>query len=518
MDAVMWPQEQKNHNYIDKQIMSWLNIHFPADSCFRGRVFVGYHRKDGAGIFDLTRRNIDELSLFVPKMHISKNVDYYITANSVCGVRRVTEDVFGLHNIVIDIDCHADVTSATDRMTALIWRCSRDLWSTEECPAPNSIVFSGRGAQLWWALEPASAKIQYWYKRMQAWLMDELQHVLDDNPEELEGLAIDRSASVRMAGLFRLPLTYNTKTGRKGRLQILHSERYNLRKMLENYVPRDYNPNAGKAWEKASWSVVEGIQEKESYQPYVPLAARDSEVLHGGSSAMAARVQQLVKLRALRNAGAGDEMRDRFCFAVYCALLADYDQAEAWERLLAFNDGFKEPLPLDKLRQAMSTASVKRYRLTNQWVITELAINEEEQAAIGLYQNTGDSAKRKTSNFTRDLIRRTIREDRDHKIITMYAEGASKAQIARVLELSWNTVAKVIATQEARRAAQTAEETEAVACLVADAIDQVAVGAEDQLSFELPTPPTSSNMVHNNIASYRVKGAGGLLVVPKPPS
>lgn len=503
--AIMWPQEQKHHNYIDKRIMPWLDLHFPADSSFYGRVFLGYHRKDGNGIYNLTRRNIDELAPFIPEMHISRNVDYYITANSMCGVRRVTEDVFGLHNIVIDIDCHEDIPNSADLTAALIWRCARDLWGTGECPEPNSVVFSGRGVQLWWALEPASVKIQYWYKRMQAWLMDALQGVLDDNPEELGDLSIDRSASIRLAGLFRLPLTYNTKTGRKGRMQILHSERYKLQDMLETYVPREYNPHLSKSQEKAPWTVVEGKQEQKIYQPYVPLALRDSEVLQGGSSAMAARVQQLVRLRALRKAGIGDEMRDRFCFAVYCALLADHDQTEAWERLLAFNDGFKEPLPLDKLRQAMSTASVRQYRLTNKWVITELEINETEQDAIGLHPNAGDSTKTKTKNYTRDLIRRTVREDRDNKILAMFADGSSKSQIARTLDVSWNTVAKVISAEEARRSSQIAEQ-EAEEAEIMEAMEQVAVGAEGQKIAKMPGGANSSKMVHNNIASYSHSG------------
>ena len=158
---IVMPRKQFNHRYIDSRIMPWLDLHFPADSSFNGRIFLAYRRKDGNGIYDLSRRNIGELSSFVEEMHVSRNMDYYITANSMCGVRRVTEDVFGLHNIVIDIDCHTEGHSPA-LLADFIWRCSRDLWSTGDCPEPNSIVFSGRGVQLWWALEPASAKIQYW--------------------------------------------------------------------------------------------------------------------------------------------------------------------------------------------------------------------------------------------------------------------------------------------------------------------------------------------------------------------
>ena len=496
---ITMPKTQFNHRYIDSKIKPWLDLHFPADSSFNGRIFLAYRRKDGNGIYDLTRRNIGELSSFVEEMHVSRNMDYYITANSVCGVRRVTEEVFGLHNIVIDIDCHAG-THSPALLADFVWRCSRDLWSTGDCPEPNSIVFSGRGVQLWWALEPASVKIQYWYKRMQSWLMDALQGVLDESPEQLGELSIDRSASKKLAGLFRLPFTFNSKTGRKGSLQIRRKTRYSLRKMLEEYVPAEYNPNHKKPSERFRGGFE--VESELPKQEYVPLAGSDAEVLKGGKTAMARRVQQLVRLRALRNAPMGEEMRDRFCFTVYCALLADHEQEEAWRRLVVFNEGFKQPLPYPALKQMMSSATEKKYRLTNKWVIAELVISEDEQEAIGLRVAEARS-ERMSRNYTRDLIRKSLREDRDNKILALFSEGKSKSEISRELGLSWNTVAKVIAAEEKRSAVM--EETEA--------IEQVAAGAEYQ---NVPIT-TSLKMVRNNIVSYgegstKVSFSGGRAV------
>ena len=226
------------------------------------------------------------------------------------------------------------------------------------------------------------------------------------------------------------------------------------------------------------------------------MASRDAEVLRGGTTAMAARVQQLIRLRAMRNAQMGHEMRDRFCFTVYCALLADHSQEEAWKRLLAFNDGFKEPLSDATLQQTMSSASEKRYRLTNSWVIAELEITEDEQEAIGLRPTSGDIVKRRKRNHTRDMIRKTLKEDRDNKILVLFSDGLSKAEIARRLELSWNTVAKVIATEEERRASiQAAQEAE-------EAMAQVAAGSEGQNAEILSREQDSSKTVHNNIVFY----------------
>lgn len=495
---ISMPKEQYKHNYIDRKIMPWIDLHFPADSSFDGRIVLCYRRKDNEGIYNVTRSDISKLADFVSEMHISRNVDYYTTANSVCGVRRVTEDVFGLHNIVIDIDCHSEKHNSSELLAAFIWRCSRDLWNAGECPEPNSIVFSGRGVQLWWAIEPASAKIQYWYKRMQAWLLDALQSVLDENPEQFEDISLDRSASVRLAGLFRLPLTYNTKTGRKGSLQILRRERYSLRGMIEQYVPAEYNPNKQSRSMRPQWS-VKGDVEKVPDLEHVPLADRDAEVIRGGSNAMAARVHQLIRLRAMRNAAMGHEMRDRFCFTVYCALLANHKEDEAWNRLLAFNEGFKEPLELSALQQMMSSATERKYRLTNTWVIGELQINEDEQQAIGLFPTSAESARHKAPNYNRDLIRKTVKQDRNNKILAMFSDGVSKSQIARELEISWNTVSRVILDEQARMVALRASQDEAEAALMEE---PVAAGAEMQTNKNLNEGKTSSKMVLNNIVFY----------------
>jgi predicted transcriptional regulator len=195
----------------------------------------------------------------------------------------------------------------------------------------------------------------------------------------------------------------------------------------------------------------------------------------------------------------GQEMRDRFCFTVYCALLADNSEADAWNKLLAFNDGFKEPLSLSALKQQMASATERKYRLTNTWVIGELVISEDEQQAIGLYPTSAESARHKAPNYNRDLIRKTVKQDRNNKILAMFSEGISKSQIARELEVSWNTVSRVINDEQARmealRASQDAEE----AALMEE---PVAAGAEMQTARKMNEGNTSSKMVLNNIVFY----------------
>ena len=66
------PKSQVNHRYIDNKIKPWLNLHFPADSAFNGRVVLCYRRKGHDGIYNLMRSDIAHLSDYVSEMHISR--------------------------------------------------------------------------------------------------------------------------------------------------------------------------------------------------------------------------------------------------------------------------------------------------------------------------------------------------------------------------------------------------------------------------------------------------------------
>lgn len=460
---VTMPKLQTNHRYISEAIQPWLDLHYPADSAYYGRICIGQRHRGTSGIYNLSRRNIDELADFVAEMHITPRLDYFITANSFAGVQRDTEGVFAFHNIVVDVDCHGEDVDETpvELAQAFVWLCSRDLWTTGIMPEPNSIVMTGRGVQMWWAIDPISVKLEWIYRRVQKWIMDTMEDLRAENEDRLRGLKID-AASKNIAGWFRLPLTYNTKAKRWGTLHIRRASRYNHQDLLDA-IPADYTPRREQSREKTG-----------EQMGYIPLAAYDADVIHDGTSIMARRVYQLIRLRALRDAAKGDEMRDRYCFAVYCALLADYEPDEAWRRLLAFNSGFKEPLQVRKLAQMMRTAEAKCYKISNEWIIGQLEITEAEQDAIGLHIAGSHAGAARRSNYTRDQIRAAKKEDRDAKILALYSAGHSRAAIARELGVSRNTVGKVvsaeIAAQDAARAA--AEDTTEAAAM------PVAVGAE----------------------------------------
>lgn len=427
------PMKQIHHNYIDKSVYKWLDIHF-GDTSFNGRVVLGCRRN--GRMKTMTACSLKELRPYMKLIHASQRLDYYITANTVCGVKRRKEELFGLQNMVIDVDCHGEeqIHAIAPLLDAFIWRVKRDLWDTGAIPTPNSIVRTGRGVQLWWALQPCYGGRDYkpsfyHYNKIKNNLMDHIECLLEDYSEELGRLCVDRGTSSNAVGYFRIPCTYNTTARCFGSLEILHDKKFDQRELTLLESPE------GKDSKQAE---VRGTK-------YVPLQESDRFILSNFQTTGVRRVLQLIKLRNLRDNEVGSEMRDYFNFSVYNALRMTYLHDQAMIFLRKFNDGFKQPMTLDELDNCVSSAKdLGGYKYTNEKLIELLAITPSEQLAIGLFPALGKHRKWSRPNASRDEARKALREDRDNRVITMYENGTSQAEIARSLGLGKNTVGRIV--------------------------------------------------------------------------
>ena len=414
---------------VNNSLDQWLDIHY-GDTSFNGRVVIG-RRINGGGIHAMGVRPLKTLRPYVKLIQAVKSAEYYITANTVTGIKRRKEDLFGLQNIVIDVDCHDDRTTQAinDLVVGLIWRCKRDLWSEGVIPTPNSIVRTGRGVQLWWAIQPCYGGQEYGislyhHNKIKRTFIAHIERLIEEYEEELEGLGVDRGASSNPVGYFRLPGSYNAKAQCYTSLAVLHEERYDQRDLTNIEAPEI------RATENASTK-------------YVPLLESDRRVLQNYESTGVRRVIQLVKLRNLRNNEAGSESRDYFNFSVYNALRMSYDHEDAMARLRDFNAGFKEPMSDGELENCVISANEKGgYKYTNEKLIELLDVTPEEQQAIGLFPARG--FRRSKPNASRDEARKALKEDRDNKILALIKKGVSQAETARILGIGKNTVGRVL--------------------------------------------------------------------------
>ena len=437
------PKKQPNHRYLEAlepDFFDWLDIHY-GDHSFEGVVSVGYKRT--TGLWPLKSCRITELKSYLKEMHISQQLDYYLTANTVIAGKRQNEFLFSLNNIVIDIDCHGENLTpkkVSALVEAVIWRAKRDYWNETTFPQPNSIVRTGRGVQFWWAIKPCAAATIRYYTQIRSVFLHFLSEMVSKH-EELKDLMLDASPSNNNVGYFRLPGTYNTNAKKYSSLEILHKEPYNTQALYELVKP-NLPKRSSKRENNAPVSEVH--TEKEA----VALDANDLDLIRKCNYQCSRRIAKFIQLRNIRNRNIGAESRDLLCLIVYCELRKVYDHDNAMIYLRQFNDGFKEPFDEDILLKKLSSAKDTCYLYSNQRIIEVLEITPAEQNQINFHPASPHGGTQRRPNASRDEVRRIKREGRDAKIIELYKAGLSRTEIGRELGINRKTAAAVITKWE----------------------------------------------------------------------
>ena len=425
-----------NYTTIDESAFSWFDVHFPPSS-FHGRLHVGRRSGDVNGVLRLYTGDREAVRAFIEKMHVSKKVDYYITANTVNGVSRTLDGLFSLDNIVIDIDCHDEgISDWTPYLSSFIWRFKRD----RVVPLPNSIVKTGRGLQFWWHINPVYVKCKPYFEEVRDFLILRISEFLTEY-EELSQFKVDATSSHNMVGYYRLPCTFNTVSNTKVEFELLREEPYILQDMTK-------------------WVKLEKSQrpKKEPVQPKPEGTGNfsgkyldtDIRLLRDYHTLGFFRMRQLIQLRILRNNDVGGETRNNFCFIAYNAMLPRLGHERAFEKLMDFNKGFKQPMSEKELEGVICSAKEKGgYRYSNEKLIEFLDITLEEQEAIGLWKPSEPFTPmtRISKNASRDAAVRTAREHRNAKILELANKGKKAKEIAKELGLDQRTVSAELKRQ-----------------------------------------------------------------------
>lgn len=426
------------HSTLPETARKWFDLHYQ-QSGFDGRFQVGYRREGESAIFPLNTLPLLEMEKFLTAMHVSSHMDYYITANSVSGVRRLKDSLFSLHNIVLDIDAHREPDTGyftrSDIMDDFLFSLKKDVLSDDGFPSPNSIVWTGRGLQLWWAIIPMSYKCLPWYQEICDALISRISQLLSDD-ENLKPLSVDAAASTNTVGYFRLPGTINTRSSTRVVAEIWQTEQHDTHDMIK----------WAKKWRASRIEI-----------PCAPLSKdddfiskySDAEVfiLRDIHTTAFFRLRQLVQLRILRDNDIGEETRNNMCFMVYNSMLPAVGHQKAWDKLIEFNKGFKVPMTEKELHQTIDTTTKKGgYRYTNARLIEFLSITPDEQAAIGMYapaqpytpltQVSGHPSRKAAAKLKKDV--------RNERIKTLASSGKSVPEIAAELEVSEPTIRSVL--------------------------------------------------------------------------
>lgn len=350
---------------------------------------------------------IDEITRLTQKKFY-KSLDYYISINPSKNHKRDAASTCAVKAIMIDVDCHDTLYSA-DTIRDTVWTIS-SLWQDDNTiiPAPNFIVQTGRGLQLWWLFRP-NLNCPYYVNKLNAVrqvLICQISQILRATNSPYH---VDPIASNKLQGLARLPGSYNSITKTLVTCEYVFDGRYDLHREYDNFVAANLIVPSKKVGpdKKGKRKIVKSNLAAFSYF----------------------RVDLLYRARELMDRPAGDELRDIFCHLVYCGARAAHSHEGAMRIVEEFNQGFHVPLTGKELNSYLSTSKVKAYKYRDETLRIRLGLMEEEFYSL---KDAQKAAKRKNSHEKRDILTKERKEARNVVILEAYEKcgtysGAAKA-------------------------------------------------------------------------------------------
>lgn len=400
--------------------MNIYEVLFPPNSEFPETVHFAVLTKDKK-LKTIAYADLEHLQEQVKKIKIRKSLDYYLTCNTIKKYqKRNADNVLGFHSLVLDFDIHnAEATEREQIINSLLWRLKRDLYDIKppfQIPKPVVLNLTGRGVQLWYALEPTSARLEFLYRKAKEYLILIYEAFLSEYPELEANITIDRVASGNMCGLYRMFSTYNTKTGTRTKMIRLHDKRIDLNTLIEKLSENEV--------------IQEHLQQKEERKQKTPKLNNDyvlTEQKNNGAALHLKRLEIIRQLAIEREDNIGE--RDIMLFLAYNSAKQCMPIEEAKKICREINNTFSEPLKdIDYLFKNNKTYKIKTVTFC-EW--------------LNLDVNT---VKTSTPNLTRDIQRKINKEEREQKkteAVKMLKEGQTIKEVADKTGLSVSTVSRL---------------------------------------------------------------------------
>ena len=395
------PALQPHHNFPHADIKTYFDLLFGSD-CPEYKGLVPIVIRCGDGTFKLIKAvPADQLGSWAEKMHISTRCDYYFgRAQQYKPGPWGTENALSYNFIAVDIDAH-DGHSPADGRQIMYKLC---YWLEDSgYPIPNIAEYTGRGIHLVWCIQQVSAKLDWMVREVSRHYAQMIQSLLQNIG--ILGYQVDMGYSSNVAGLTRIPGTYNTAAGTYGSYVMLHRQRMDLPRAYDSIpLPPRYKGSSSNRW------TTIGLR----------------------------RLDALMRLHELRPIDVGQ--RDLYLWHTFCAAqMAGLSNNEAMAYVQTVNRSLAHPLGEREVERSLSTSNRKRYHPSNQRLIDNLAITPEMQAAIGL-----SVAAPRDTNRARKARNAEKKRQRNRAIMEGHLRGMSTAAIARAVGHAYNTICKVI--------------------------------------------------------------------------
>ena len=286
-----YPIKQANHNSPKADVKTFADLIYAADRPeYKGIVTIARRPKGTSTMETVASVPAEQVGEWLSQMHVSADADYYITkAQFKAAQTWDTGELFALNAIWVDIDAHEKASNCPNPEDALsLLSQGLEIWT--ELPEPNIVVYSGRGFHLIWLIGQCAASLGFMASEISKHIGNAIQNLLTDL--QIIGYSVDSGYCSNIAGLTRIPGTFNTHANNYCTCEIRHSVRMSL---VEEYKDLQFYPR-------------KSIATSEPCYRYMPTSAQAAGEL---------RVNALLKLLELRTNWEG--YRDYFLLILFSA-------------------------------------------------------------------------------------------------------------------------------------------------------------------------------------------------------
>ena len=417
----------------EEKLLLFFAVHYrenePEDG--RGRIYTGaVHIDEKAGQsrsgFPYMKRLLgvytDTILDFLKDFRLKKRKDIYITANCMKTTKtRSRKNLFCLNNIVIDIDaCGKKKTG--ERTAADLEQYLMFILGDAGLPIPNTSVQTGRGLQLWWNIAQLPASASEAYGRAAEYFCGKIEELIDSVPAFAGLFTVDRRASLNTAGLFRMPGSCNTKTGRCGTYEIRHARQLDIFELP---------CVSGTPGRKAAGSFRKNACTFTDTDKYLCKALKREKGLTG-----------VIEARIRNGVEAGGEMRDLFLFCLASSYSSCLDEDSIREKLKKMNSRFLVPMDEGEMFSYMSSVFKKKYTVRDDTIAKMLCLTKEEQELSGIH--VYDTAAGQEEKAGKKEARNEKKDSLIKKAVRLYRKGESLRSIAEKTGVPASTVREYI--------------------------------------------------------------------------
>ena len=345
-----------------EMIKDFFSVHFNGDdeNAYDGNCSV-FMKKGLASMLHVMTSPLSSFCKRIENLCYYPSYDYYVMANTFTQKKGEEPKLFSLENIVIDLDIHkgygpgrnAGIETSCEYLLLFIQNAWNEGHFESDLPEVNTVVFTGRGVQVWFAMESASASLLFMYDKVADYLTSKMEEFIKRYEYRLGRFTVDKAASGSPMGLFRMPGTFNTRAGRFGKAVVLTHQKRSLVDIYQCFFSQGICDR--KRWKNGS---------------YGPLAGKRMSFLNA-----------LLDHRKSIGFPMG-MMRDLFCFIAYNSCIHEMDHEKALAEVYSLNDSFPHPLTEKELLGYLSTSFRKEYRISTSKILALLCVSGGEEEGI----------------------------------------------------------------------------------------------------------------------------------------